>query len=73
MTNRLEFLSSDALEIVCDFLEGHDIHKLLACGSKRLSAGIKVSVRRFRLQLVQLETFPFYAFDFSSLSVLQWN
>ena len=65
MFSRLEYFPIEILEVICDFLEGHSIHTLLLCGSKRLSASTRLSVRRFGFQLTQIENFPFYAFGFA--------
>jgi hypothetical protein len=68
MSTKFDCLLSDVLGNICDFLDGHHIRELLSCGSKRLSLGIYASVRRFRFILTQLERFPFFAFNFPSVS-----
>jgi hypothetical protein len=66
MSNQFVSLPLDIFEIIFNFLEGHAIHKLLLCGSRRLSVNINITVRRFRLWLSHVEKFPFYAFNFAS-------
>jgi hypothetical protein len=66
MSTRFDCLPLDVFEIICDFLDGHQIRELLSCGSKRLSSSLCASVRRFRFLLRQIETFPFFAFNLAS-------
>jgi hypothetical protein len=68
MTVPLEMLPLDFFEVLSSILEGHAIQNLLACGSKRLTANIMASVRRFRYHLRQIEAFPHWAYKFGALS-----
>jgi hypothetical protein len=71
METRFELLPADTLEIICDFLEGHDLQKLLACGCHRLASSVNSSVRRFHFRLQKVESFPFYAFNLDSAVEIQ--
>lgn len=54
--------------MILDYLDGHDILMLMSSGSKRLSKKAQASIRHFRIMLKHIEKFPFYAFNFASLS-----